>query len=74
MKAVEVVYRSGKPSAEIESLKECNKILKDHIDFLRKKIDEKDSIIEIYSETIIKMEEMLRSDKQNSEMFKFFLN
>lgn len=37
---------------EIESLIECNKILKEHIDFLRAKLKNAESLLELYLSTM----------------------
>jgi hypothetical protein len=49
--------------AEIQHLIRCTEILKEHLDYLREKLKEKDEQIEIFSAAIIAMDDELKRPK-----------
>lgn len=59
---------------EIDSLVSCNKLLKEHLDFLRNKIEEKNKQIEMYSEVIVAMDEKLKGDSRELHLLQINLN
>jgi hypothetical protein len=44
--------------SEINSLRECNMILKEHMNYLRKKLKEKDEMLEVCIESMEKMRDL----------------
>jgi hypothetical protein len=69
--AAEVVLE--KQASDIESLIVCNNILKEHLDFLRNKIEKQQKQIELFTELIVTMEERMNGE-QNLELYRINLN
>lgn len=59
--------------SEIESLKECNSILKDHLQFLRKKLEEKEKMLEFCLQSMEKMQKAKEKTFEES-FYKISLN
>lgn len=53
----------GMRKEDIESLVECNRLLKQHLDYLRKKVADQEVIIEFLGEQINIMNEELENRK-----------
>jgi hypothetical protein len=59
---------------EIDSLVSCNKLLKEHLDFLRNKVAVQNKQIELYSELIVAMDEKIKGGTNEVDLFKINLN
>ena len=71
MKAEKVLE---KQASDIESLTVCNRILKDHLDFLRDKIKTQQKQIELCTELIVTMDEKINGEEHMIELFRINLN
>ena len=60
--ATQVDYKklAKEKDAEIEHLNKCTEILKEHLDFLRNKLREKEEQIEIFSTALVEMDKELK--------------
>jgi hypothetical protein len=62
---------------EVESLKECNDILKNHMYYLRQRLKEKEDLLEKCYENLEKLKNSKLSEKENTfanQFFKISLN
>jgi hypothetical protein len=59
-----------KQATDIESLTICNQILKDHLDFLRNKIQQQEEQLELFTELICALNE----EKKNQPRYLINLN